>query len=145
MTHSTYFYVLFLWAMAITDFRPLEIYKNLGFPLFTITFTANSHANNHLLQIFIELPWNIIQYEITFFINIYVKVFYIQIRFKYETQLLFFLITMVYRKSFYRKKVFFFRLCKNYWITCCTHVTPRAIWVHEITGVIISIKKTNKN
>ena len=25
-----YFYVLFLWAIAISDFRPLETYKNLG-------------------------------------------------------------------------------------------------------------------
>ena len=37
-----YFYALFLWAIAVSDFRPLEIYKNLGLPLSTITFTVNS-------------------------------------------------------------------------------------------------------
>ena len=34
-----YFYVLFLWAIAVSDFRPLEIYKNLGLPLSTITYS----------------------------------------------------------------------------------------------------------
>ena len=42
-----YFYVLFLWAIAVSNFRPLEIYKNLGIPLSTIIFTVNSHADNH--------------------------------------------------------------------------------------------------
>ena len=81
----------------------------------------------------------IIQYEITFFTGIHVKVFYIQIRFKCETQLLFFQKIMVNRKSLYRKILFFGRLCKNYWTTCCAHVTPHVIWVDEITGVIIYI------
>ena len=31
-------YVLFLWAIAVSDFRLLESYKTLGFPLSTITF-----------------------------------------------------------------------------------------------------------
>ena len=31
-----YFYVLFLWAIAVPDFGHLEIYKNLGLPLFSI-------------------------------------------------------------------------------------------------------------
>ena len=39
-----YFYVLFLWPIVVSDFRPLETYKNLGLPLSTITFTVNSHA-----------------------------------------------------------------------------------------------------
>ena len=40
-----YFYALFLWAIAFSDFRPLEIYKNVGLPLSFITFTVNSHAD----------------------------------------------------------------------------------------------------
>ena len=64
MTHSGIFvsagycYVLFLRAIAVSDFRPLEIHKNLGFPLSTITY---------------------IQYEISFFIKIQVNVFRIKI------------------------------------------------------------------
>ena len=50
-----------------------------------------------------------------------------------------------YRKTiFTEKKVFFCRLCKNYWITCCTHMTSHAIYVDEITGVTISTKKSIK-
>ena len=45
-----YFYVLFLWDIAITDFCPLEINKNLSLPLSTITFTVNSHANNYFYK-----------------------------------------------------------------------------------------------
>ena len=36
-----YFYVSFLWTIAVSDFYPLIIYKNLGPPLSTVTFTAN--------------------------------------------------------------------------------------------------------
>ena len=32
------------------DFCHLEIYKNLGLPLSTITFTENSHADNHFYK-----------------------------------------------------------------------------------------------
>ena len=79
--------------MAISDFYFLEIYKNLGFSLSTITFTVNSPADNHFYKyLFLS---NIIQFEINFFIKIHVKVmtkvFYIQICFKCETPLLFFL------------------------------------------------------
>ena len=55
---TEYFHVLFLWAIAVSDFSPLEIYKNIGLRLSFITFTINSHADNHsykyiyLLQIF---------------------------------------------------------------------------------------------
>ena len=52
MTHSgmfhQYFYILFLWANTVSDFRPLEVYKNLVLPLSTIALTVNSHADNHL-------------------------------------------------------------------------------------------------
>ena len=40
-------YILFLWAIIVSDFLPLEIYKNLVFPLSSITFTTNSQADNH--------------------------------------------------------------------------------------------------
>ena len=55
MTHSGMLYrldisVLVLWEIAISDFRPLEIYKNLGRPLSTITFTVNSQADNHFYK-----------------------------------------------------------------------------------------------
>ena len=62
-----YFYVLFLWDIAGSYFRLLEIYENLGLTLSTITY---------------------IQYEISFFlIKLYVKVFYIW--FKCEAPLFF--------------------------------------------------------
>ena len=47
---TEYFCVLVLWAITVTDFYPLETYKNLGLPLPTITFTVNSHANNHFYK-----------------------------------------------------------------------------------------------
>ena len=60
-----------------------------------------------------------------------------------ETLPLFFVIkVMVYRKNSLQKiKFVFCRLCKNYEITCCIHMTSYAIWVDEITGVMISTKK----
>ena len=45
-----YFFVLFFWAITVSDFRPLKIYKNLGLPLCTFTFTVNSHADNHFYK-----------------------------------------------------------------------------------------------
>ena len=51
MTCKTgYFFILFLWAIAVSDFCLLEIYKNLGFLLFTITFTVNNHADKHFYK-----------------------------------------------------------------------------------------------
>ena len=41
---------LLLWAIADSDFSPLEIYKNLALPLSTITFTVNSHADNRFCK-----------------------------------------------------------------------------------------------
>ena len=46
-----YIYVLYLWAMSVSNFRPLEIYENLGIPLSAITFTGNnSQADNHFYK-----------------------------------------------------------------------------------------------
>ena len=56
-----YFYVLFLWIIAISDCL-LEIYKNVGFLLSTIAFTVNSHADDHIIESYIS-----------FFIKIHVK------------------------------------------------------------------------
>ena len=44
---NRYFYILFLWAIVVSDFPPLEIHKHLAFPLSSITFTANSQTDNH--------------------------------------------------------------------------------------------------
>ena len=45
-----YLYVSFFGAIDVSDFRPLEIYKNLGLPLSTFTFTVNSHGDNHFYK-----------------------------------------------------------------------------------------------
>ena len=42
-------YVLLLWNIAVSDFRPLEIYKNLGLPLPAITFT-NSQVDSQFYK-----------------------------------------------------------------------------------------------
>ena len=42
-----YFYVLFSWTIAVSDFCALEIHKNRGLSLRTISFTTNSDADNH--------------------------------------------------------------------------------------------------
>ena len=42
-----YFYILFLWAIVLSDFPPLEIHKHLVLLLSSITFTVNSQADNH--------------------------------------------------------------------------------------------------
>ena len=94
--------------------------KTCTFPCI-ITFTVNSHADNHFYKYI---------YLFILFIKIHAKVFYIQIWFKCETPLLFFQIkTMVYKKKpLYRKNQFFFcRLCKNYSITRWTHIESHAI------------------
>ena len=82
-----YFYVLFLWTIAVPDFRLLEIIKTKAFPylLPIITFTVNSHADNHFYKHIILFDSNIVHCEISFYIKIHVKVltkvFYIQIWF----------------------------------------------------------------
>ena len=42
-----YFYVFFLWAIAVWDSLPMELYRHLVLSLSIITFTANSQADNH--------------------------------------------------------------------------------------------------
>ena len=41
-----YFYILFLWAIVVSDFFPLEIHKHLVLPMSSIIFTASSQADN---------------------------------------------------------------------------------------------------
>ena len=56
--HDTFWHIvstgycnaLILWAISVSDFLPLEIYNNLGPPLSSITFTVNSHADNHFYK-----------------------------------------------------------------------------------------------
>ena len=50
---TEYFYVLFLWIIAISDCL-LEIYKNVGFLLSTIAFTVNSHSDDHVIESYIS-------------------------------------------------------------------------------------------
>ena len=45
-----YFCALFLWAIVVSDIFPLEIYKNLVLSLSSMTFTANSQADNHFYK-----------------------------------------------------------------------------------------------
>ena len=45
-----YFYILFLWAIVVSDFLPLEIHEHLVLPLSSITFTTNSQAYNHFYE-----------------------------------------------------------------------------------------------
>ena len=47
---TSYFYVLFLWAIAVSDFLPLEIYKNLDHPLSCVTSTVTKHAENYFYK-----------------------------------------------------------------------------------------------
>ena len=45
-----YFYILFLYAIVDSDFSPLETHKHLLLPLSSITFTANSQADDHFYK-----------------------------------------------------------------------------------------------
>ena len=45
-----YFYILFLWAIVVSDFPPFKIHKHLVLPLSSITFTVNSQADNYFYK-----------------------------------------------------------------------------------------------
>ena len=45
-----YFQILFLWAIVVSDFLPLEIHKHLVLPLSSVTFTANSQVDKHFFK-----------------------------------------------------------------------------------------------
>ena len=72
-----YFYILFLRVIVFSGFLPLEIHKHLVLPSSSITFTANSQADNHFYK-YIYL-FQILYSMKSFFIKTHVKVFYIQV------------------------------------------------------------------
>ena len=94
-----YFYVLFLWAIAVWDFRRLEIYKSLSLSWSTTTFTVNSNANNHFHK-YIYL-FQIYSMKSVFLLKFTLRYFYIQIWLKCETPLWFFLIKNMVKKIFF--------------------------------------------
>ena len=75
-THDTFWHVvstgyfcdLFWWTIAVSDFRCLEIYENLGFPLSAITFTVNHLADNHFYK-YIYL------FQMLYFMILYFSIF----------------------------------------------------------------------
>ena len=71
-----YFYVLFLWTISV-----------LGFLLSTITFTVNSHADNHFYKHICFKYYTR---------HVLTKAFYIQIWVSFEIPLLFFLIRTMF-------------------------------------------------
>ena len=120
LTHSHnlstgYFYILFLWAIAILDFRPLEIYKNLGLPLSPMTFTVNSHTDNHSYK-YIYLFQILYSMKLVFLLKYTLRFWPRIFRFKFDLfwlkcgiPLSFFLIkTMVCRKRLFIEKKSFF-------------------------------------
>ena len=72
-----YFYILFLWIIVFSGFLPLEIHKHIVLPSSSVTFTTNSQVDNHFYK-YIYL-FQILYSMKSFFIQIYVKVFYIQV------------------------------------------------------------------
>ena len=131
-----YFYILFVRATAVSDFHPLGIYKNPGPPLPTITFTVNSHTDNHFHRYIYLFQYYTVWNQ--FFIKIHIKVFI----FKFDLNFLnsFFFLVQI-KTIIYRKKHFIAKNMKKYWITCCTHMMSHAIWVDEKTGVMVPLKK----
>ena len=127
------------------------INKNLGLPLSTTAFTVNSHTDNHSYKyicFFFQILYNL---KLVFFIKIHVealsKVFHIQIWFKCETPLLYFLVgTIVYRKKFFIQKRKFFGVDS----LLMNHI----LYTHDVTCNMrrwnrgcndISIKNINKS
>ena len=99
-----YFYVLFIWAIAVSDFRSFEIYKSVGLPLSAITFTVNSHAYNHFCKYIYLFQ---ILYSMKYY-TVWAFVFCIQNWFKCETPLIFSNKKHgLKKKILYRKKSFF--------------------------------------
>ena len=102
-----YFYLLFLWVIAVSDFCPLEIFKHLDPPLSTIAFTVKSHPDKNFYKYIylFQILW--------FFIETHVKVSYIQIWFKCKTSLWFFSNKNhdLHKRNSLQKKFFFCRLC----------------------------------
>ena len=136
-TGTGYFYVLFLWPIVVSDFCLLEICKDLGHPC----QLSLLHSTAMQITISVNIFVSNIQYEISFLLKYTLRFFIYKFEIKCEAPHLFFQIkTMTYRKKHFIEKIW-----KKYWITCCRHMTSHAIWIDEITRVVISIKKFNKN
>ena len=95
-----HFYVLFLWAIVVSDFLPLEIYKHLVLSLSSITFTANRQADNHFYRYVNLFQILYSKHEISFCIKIHVTYFIFKFDLNVKTSPFFFLTeAMVYRKN----------------------------------------------
>ena len=76
-----YFYILFLWDIVVSDLPPLEIHKYLVLRLSSITFTANSQADNdfykyiYLFLFFQVLYSNCLQKKLKMVYMVYFKWF----------------------------------------------------------------------
>ena len=81
-----YFYIL--WAIAVSDFLPFKVYKNLGLPLSSINFMFNSHADNHFYK-YIYLFQILYSMKSVFYENTCEGFLHIQVWFKCETPLFF--------------------------------------------------------
>ena len=95
-----YFYILFLWAIVVSDCPPLEIHKLLALPLSRIIFIANRQVDDHfhkyihLFPLFQVLCSNGLQKKLRMVYIVY---------FKWSTE-----------KTLDRKiYIFFSRLCKH--------------------------------
>ena len=104
-----YFFVLLLWDIAVSDFRPLEICKMQALHCLLSLLLSTATQITIPINIFICFKYSM---KSVFFLEIHVKVwakvFYIQICFKCETSLWFFLIrTVVYRKKNFMEKIVF--------------------------------------
>ena len=110
LVSTRYFYILFLWAIVVSDFLPLEIHKHLVLPLSSITFTANGQADNHFYD--------------------YI---YLVLLFQYYT-------AMVYRKNWkwstrwniFTEKIFFSVDHLKINELHVAHMTSHVIWVDEV-------------
>ena len=107
---SFYFYKPF----AVPDFCLLEIYKKLGLPLSAITFTVNSHADNHFYKyIYLFQIWCnrksvfILKYMLRFVIF----KFYLDAKKRFD---FFNKNHCLQKNSLHEKKKIFCRLCENY-------------------------------
>ena len=122
-----------LWAIAISDFRPLETCKNLCPPLPTITFTVNSHSDNHFYK-YIYLFQVLCSMKSVFLLRYTLRFFIFQFGLNVKHQSCF----------FSNKKNMIFR--KNYRKQYETIIELYVVHTYqEITGVITSRKNNSKN
>ena len=94
------FLCFIFWAIVVSDFLPLEIYKHLVLSLSSITFIANRQADNHFYRYVNLFQILYSKYEISFCIKIHVTYFIFKFDLNVKTSPFFFLTeAMVYRKN----------------------------------------------